>query len=197
MVLGDEALIARADALRAQAYEVLAELDLERTMADLGPPLLAGSVVSGLMTWREIDVMFMGGPGLSPSRVLEALARLVLVPGVTGFDYLDERGARSPTGEVHDERYHVATTYARLGGTWRLDLSFWLHDPHRNVTAWHEDLADSLTDEQRATIFRIKDVWCRRPEYPDDVSGLDVYTAVLDHGIRSPEQFGAWLAHHR
>ena len=69
--------------------------------------------------------------------------------------------------------------------------------PHRNVTRWHEDLRERITAEQRGAVLRIKDVWHRRPEYPDQVGGLDIYTAVLDHGVRTPQQFAAWLAGQR
>jgi hypothetical protein len=76
---------------------------------------------------------------------------------------------------------------------WRLDLTFWLHDAHENVTAWHEGLRDSLTVEQREAILLIKDVWHRRPEYPDSVGGLEIYHAVLEHDVRTPEEFKRWL----
>ena len=62
------------------------------------------------------------------------------------------------------------------------------------MTAWHRQLRDSLTPEERSAILHIKDVWHRRPEYPDAVSGLEIYTSVLKHGVRSPEQFEDWLA---
>jgi hypothetical protein len=172
---------------------VLEELDLERRLGDIGPLLLTGSFISGLMVWRELDIMLLGGPALSPTDVLAAMSRLVLLPGVVGFDYADERGPRSPTGEVRDERYHVSTSYVRPSGTWCLDLTFWLRDLHENVTAWHEQMRDSLTPEERSAILRIKDVWHRRPEYPDAVGGLEIYTAVLQHGVRAPEQFEGWL----
>jgi hypothetical protein len=42
-------------------------------------------------------------------------------------------------------------------------------------------------------VLRIKDVWHRLPAYPDQVGGLEIYTAVLDDGVRTPEQFAAWL----
>jgi len=42
-------------------------------------------------------------------------------------------------------------------------------------------------------VLRIKDEWHRRPEYPGDVGGLEVYTAVLEDGVRTPGQFAAWL----
>jgi hypothetical protein len=190
----DEYLFRRQMALQEEARDVLDELDLERRLDDIGSVLVTGSFVSGLMVWRELDIMFLGGPKLSPTDVLTAMGRLVLLPGIVRFDYADERGLRSPTGEPRDERYHVPTTYARPGGTWRLDLTFWLHDAHENVTAWHKQLRDSLTPDERSAILRIKNVWHRKPEYPDAVSGLEIYTSVLKHGVRSPEQFDDWLA---
>jgi hypothetical protein len=48
----DADLHARQAALQAEAAELLAGLDLAALVADIGPLLLAGSVVSGLMSWR-------------------------------------------------------------------------------------------------------------------------------------------------
>lgn len=101
-----------------------------------------------------------------------------------------ERGARSPTGARRDERHHIAMAL----DDWRVDLSIWLYDDHAHVTAFHEALRERLTPAQRRTILEIKDVWHRRPEYPDEVSGFEIYTAVLEHGVGTPEEFGAWLA---
>ncbi|HET9649553.1 MAG TPA: hypothetical protein VFP34_15170 [Microlunatus sp.] len=190
----DESLLDRQYALQDEARQVLNELELPGRLARYDPVLTTGSFVSGLMVWRDLDVMALGGPKLSPTDVLAAIAGLVALPGMVGFGYADERGPRSPTGETRDERYHIPMTYLRPTGTWRLDLTFWLHDPHENVTAWHEQLRDSLTSQQRIDILHIKDAWHRRPEYPDAVSGFEIYTAVLDHGVRTPEQFKNWLA---
>ncbi len=181
--MGDAELIERQAALQAEGAALLARLD------SLGPLAPTGSFVSGLMVWRDLDVMLLGGPGFGPHDVLALLGRAVDLPGATGFDYRDERGPRSPTGERRDERFHVALRV----GEWRVDLSIWLYDHHAAVTAYHRDLAASLTDEQRLTILRIKDVWHRRPEYPDAVSGFEIYTAVLEHGVRTPEEFAAFL----
>src|SRR5690349_1923523 len=102
-------LLARQVALQGAASELLAELDL----ADLGPVHLAGSYVSGLMVWPDLDVMVFVGPAYTPGDVLDLLRRFVDRPDVTGFDYRDERGERSPTGTVRDERYHVVVTLTR------------------------------------------------------------------------------------
>jgi hypothetical protein len=190
----DEELLARQSALQAEAANLLDELDLADHLGPAGPPLLAGSYVSGLMCWRDLDIMAHVGPACSPRDVLRLLQPIVDLPGAVGFEYHDERGSRSPTGQRRDERYHVPVTVERAGGPWRVDLTLWLHDPHANVTRWHESLRETITAEQRSAVLRIKDVWHRLPTYPDQVSGMEIYTAVLEHGVRTPDQFGAWLA---
>jgi hypothetical protein len=196
MVPSDEELLARQSALQAEAADLLDELDLAGHLGEAGPPLLAGSYVSGLMCWRDLDVMAEVGPACSPRDVLRLLQPIVDLPGVVGFEYHDERGSRSPTGQRRDERYHIPVTLERDGGPWRVDLTLWLHDPHVNVTRWHESLRETITPEQRSAVLRIKDAWHRLPTYPDEVGGMEIYTAVLEHAVRSPDQFGTWLAAH-
>jgi hypothetical protein len=64
-----------------------------------------------------------------------------------------------------------------------------------NVTRWNEELRARITAEERIAVLRIKDDWHRRPTYPNQVGGLQIYTAVLDDGVRISDQFAAWLAH--
>ena len=45
-----------------------------------------------------------------------------------------------------------------------------LRDLHGHV-AWHARLRDTITDQQRLAVLRIKDVWHRLPSYPEQVSG--------------------------
>ena len=46
----------------------------------------------------------------------------------------------------------------------------------------------------RIAVLRIKDHWHRQPAYPHRVGGLDIYTAVVDDGVRTLDEFSAWLA---
>jgi hypothetical protein len=190
----DEELAARQSALRAEATALLDELDRSGVFADIGPLEVTGSYISHLMCWRDLDVMLLVGADYGPRDVLHLISQIMKLPGVVGFDYRDERADRSPTGEVRDERYHVPIRLERAAGSWRLDLSLWLHDIHDNVTAWHQELHNKITDEQRAAVLRIKDVWFRLPSYPDEIGGFEIYTAVMDDGVRTPEEFRDWLA---
>jgi hypothetical protein len=89
----DGELLARQSALQAEARMVLAELDLAALVAGIGPLLLAGSFVSGLMCWREIDVMVLAGDDFSPQDVMRLAQRIVGQAGITSLEYRDERGA--------------------------------------------------------------------------------------------------------
>jgi hypothetical protein len=103
---------------------------------------------------------------------------------------------RSPTGTTRDERYHVPVTFAFNGRVWSIDLTLWLNDPHGNLVVWHENLRDAITADQRSAVLRIKDVWHRLPSYRDQIGGLQIYTAVIDDGVRTPEQFATWLVNY-
>ncbi|KUL35821.1 hypothetical protein [Actinoplanes awajinensis] len=165
----------RPEELQAEARSVLALLE------PLGPITPTGSYVSGLLVWRDLDVMMLGGPEFSPADVVALLGKAVGIPGLTGFAYRDERGDQGP-----DARHHVTLTV----GDWRVDLSIWLHDDHAAASQWHAGLAERLTDEERQAILAIKSVWHSRPEYP---GGFEVCTAVLEHGVRTAVDFGSWL----
>jgi hypothetical protein len=192
----DEELAARQSALQAEAAALLRELDRSGVFADLGPLEVTGSYISNLMGWRHLDVGLLIGPDFDPKNVLHLISRVTELPGVVGFDYRDERGDRSPTGLVKEERYHVPFLLDREAGIWRLDLALWLHDLHHHVTAFHEALRDSITDEQRAAVLRIKNVWFPLPSYPDEIGGFEIYMAVTEAGVRTPEQFRSWLDDH-
>ncbi|MEV8504761.1 hypothetical protein AB0368_08025 [Actinoplanes sp. NPDC051475] len=109
-------LYRRQDALQAEAGEVLAALGEAGLFEGVSPPLLTGSYVSGLMCWRDLDIMVLGGC-VQPSPLISA-----------------------PT-----------SCASRTCGT-------------------------------------------SCPATPTRSGARDIYTAVLDHGIRTPEEFGTWLA---
>jgi hypothetical protein len=192
----DNELDARQSALQAEAAVLLDELDRSKIFAEFAALEVMGSYISGLMCRRDLDVGVLVGADYAPGDVLRLISRLVEFPGVIGFDYRDERADRSPTGLIKDERYHLPVLIERATGIWRLDLALWLHDIHDNVTAWHQSLRNSITSEQRAAVLRIKDVWYELPSYPDQIGGFEVYTAVINDGVRTPEQFRGWLSGH-
>ena len=186
-------LLRRADLLQAEAAEVIAELDLRALLGRVGHVEQLGSSVSGLMVWRDIDFA-VRCRDLTPARAWDAFRPLVTQPRLTRLNYRNEAGERSPTGQAADQRYYFVTHYQTAAGhEWKIDLSLWLSDAPRPHLAQLDDLRRRLTDETRLAILWIKDVWHRLPAYPEEVSGVDVYDAVLEHGVRTPDEFAAHL----
>ena len=186
-------LLQRQNLLQVEAHEVLAELDLIPCLNRLGYAEHVGSSVWGLMVWRDLDV---GARCQQPSaeRVFDILRPVMIHPGVHEMLYREETGPRSPSGQPQDQRYYFVIRYNTAASHyWKIDISVWLTDAPRNQLRHLDYLAQQLTEETRLAILWIKDVWHRLPTYPDEVSGTDIYEAVLDHGVRTPAQFAAYL----
>jgi hypothetical protein len=186
-------LLQRQNLLQVESRQVLADLDLIACLNRLGHAEHVGSSVSGLMVWRDLDVGARC-PGSSAERVFVTLRPIMIHPRVHEALYREETGPRSPSGQPQDQRYYFVIRYTTAASQrWKIDISVWLTDAPRNQLRHLDYLAQHLTEETRLAILWIKDVWHRLPTYPDEVSGTDIYTAVLDHGVRTPTQFVAYL----
>jgi hypothetical protein len=186
-------LLRRQQSLQMEARQVLEDLDLISCLSQLGPAEHVGSSASGLMVWRDLDVGARC-PQPDADRVFDSLHPILTHSCVYEVLYRKETGPRSPSGQPADQRYYFVVRYATAADQrWKIDISIWLSDAQRNQLGHLDDLARRLTDETRLAILWIKDIWHRLPTYPDEVSGTDIYAAVLDHGVRTPEQFTTYL----
>jgi hypothetical protein len=146
------------------------------------------------MVRRELDVEVRCADP-APEEVLDAMRPVLAHPGVREVLYLPQLGSRSPSGGPADQRWYFVLRHETAAGElWKVDVSLWrLGDAPRELFFDAGTLGRLLTDETRAAILWIKDVWHRRPSYPEVVGGVEVYDAVLNHGARTPEQFAAYL----
>jgi len=199
-----EALLRRQAALQAEARRVVAELDLFGVLRSAGEPQQIGSSVTGLMVWRDLDFNVVA-PGCSVADAVVTLQPLLCHPRVTQVRYLNEGGAFNATGLPRDERYYFAVYYrsklqapeanqSDAGAEWKIDISLWLRDvPREEPAQVAAALARRLTDETRLAILWIKTAWYQLPTYRREVSSMDIYDAVLEHRVRTPAAFDAYL----
>jgi hypothetical protein len=186
-------LIERQDTLQAEAWRTLAALDLEAALAPIGLMEVIGSLATGLMVWRDIDLLVIA-PGLSTSVAHEAMARYFGHPKIGAIRYRYDYAAQNPANDPNDDRYYYALFYQGAGGhEWKIDISIWIADPPHVERLPSSSLIARLNDETRLAILWIKDQWFARPEYRMTVYSVDIYDAVLDHGVRTPEEFAAYL----
>lgn len=186
-------LLHRASSMQSEAAELLIALNLPAMLTELGEVELIGSAASGLMVWRDID-LGVRCQNLTPERAWTALSPLTSDPRLVSLHYRNETGSRSPSGLPADERLYLVCQYeAAPDAIWKIDLSLWTSPAPRPHLGHVEELRRRLSDETRLAILWIKDVWYQLPVYPHEVVGTDVYDAVLDHGVRTPDDFDAYL----
>lgn len=185
MIAVMDELLTRQDRLQAEAQEVMAALDLPAVLGRIGRTEVIGSAATGLMVWRDLDISVYADAGATPV-IADAVRHLVAHPAVLDVHYADETGARSPSG-AHDQRHYVVVRLAE----WKIDISIWTDSGPNGEFSDAAAIRARLTDETRLAILRIKDVVARRADYPEEVSGIDVYDAVLNHGVRDVAGFAA------
>lgn len=189
------ALLRRQHALQSEVPAVMKELNLLMVLHLVGTVRQVGSSDLGLMTWRDIDLA-VSSPGLAVERVHEIMYVAYTHPFVKHVRYTNESGPFNPTGNRDDERYYFGIIYdTHTHGEWKIDVSFWLGEgihPHRV----HDAVRQQLTPETQLAILWIKDIWCRLPVYRMEVTSIDIYDAVFQHGVRTPREFDSYLAQH-
>jgi hypothetical protein len=176
-------LLSRQQTLQKEARELIADLDLASMLARAGHAELIGSAATGTMVWRDMDFQ-VTAPGLTTDRAFATMRPLLVRTGVLDTYYSNERG----------QRYHFVLRYqSDAGHEWTMDVSFWLGGEPRKEGEQTELMARRLDKEKRLAILWIKDVWRHLPTYPAQVNGPDIYDAVLEHAVRTPDQFAQYL----
>ncbi len=188
----DADLVAREAALQAEAAVVLADLDLVARLGSVGRPILTGSVALGLMAWRDIDVTTLC-PVLAVDPVFEIGRSLAAHPGLRRLGFRNDTGSWNVDPDYPDGLYWSLEYRLPDGEPWNLDLWFLLEGTRQFDLDHLASIPPRLTPEARLAILRIKDAWQARPAYRTTVRSYDIYQAVLDHGVRTPEAFEAFL----
>jgi hypothetical protein len=186
-------LLARQRALQAEAEQIRARLDLGRVLGSVGDPVVVGSAAMGLMTWRDLDITVVC-PSLDKRQVLGIATELAGHQDVKALQYRNDTGRWNQEPEKYPDGLYLGLCYHPPElPEWKLDLWF-VDDPARQPDLGHlRTLSERLTDDARLAILRIKTLWSARPQYGTSVRSWDIYTAVLDHGVRSTDEFDRWL----
>lgn len=192
-VTNTDELFKRQAALQAEADAVADDLRLAE-LVELGDPIRVGSSALGLMVKRDVDVTVVCKS--LDEQTIEAVGRvgqqLFGHPRVRVVTMRDDTGHWNVDPAYPDGLY-LGVKYRTLAGAdWTLDIWF-VAEPDRQPDLAHiRSLPPRLDDETRSAILAIKEAWADNPAYGSAVSSYDIYSSVLDHGVRSPEQFLEW-----
>lgn len=189
-------LFTRQEQLQGEAAVVRADLRLDEMLEPIGRPIIVGSAALGLMVWRDLDITVVC-PSLEVATVASLGASLATSPRIRQVQFRNDTGQWN-TDATYPDGLYLGLRYRWIEGQdWNVDVWF-VDEPDRQPDLRHlRELPDRLDAEARSAILRVKDAWAGRPEYGSLIQSYDIYTAVIDSGVRTLDEFDAWRVSRR
>ena len=179
----DNELLGQAERLRQQAEQLVAQL-LSCFDNDMSPTVV-GSVAMDLMTKRDIDIACCIQP-LEAARLLEVGQRITAKLPVGRLTYVNPSVV--PWHDYKKGLFCGLQLQAASGETWNSDVWAYDRQDFESALAEHELLARRLREIDRWTLLRLK---CSCA-----VQSHIIYTAVLEHGVRTVEELADYVRNH-
>ena len=178
-------ILERAARTRQQAQAILSDLGLLEKWRRFGRPVLVGAVSFDLAVAPDID-MEVYCPELRIEHGFQVLTECALNPRVTAAQFLN--ALSSP-----DKALYWQLRYRTDDGTeWKIDM--WSAPEDYDLPRGEDfvqPMKESLTDETRQAILALKEA--RAEGHLSKGLSIDLYRAVLDGGVRTPDDFQQWL----
>ncbi len=184
-------LIEEQDKLHEKAFEVIEALGLKKILAKYGQFSLVGSVVYGLMTWRDIDVDLVMQADPSDSEFWDIVKDVFSLPIITLLTLADNRQ------QVEADRpksMYIGLKYEDdENNIWKIDIRL-LAKGSLTTDRTAQLIKDNVTEELRETILLIKSQVHHNPKYHKVFSSVDIYEAVLLSGVKDLDGFSEYLS---
>ena len=185
-----EALLQSDSALRKEADELLRGKGLLRLLESYGKPHVHGSYSLGTMVWRDLD-LYLENAVITEKGFFELGGRLASLLSPTKMNYRDTRTV--PVEGLPLGLYWGVYQVHRSEDAWKIDI--WATDSEqcKRLIEFQDSFGERITPTSQLKILSIKsEVW-RDPEYRHTFSALDIYRAVLDHGVEDVTGFRQYL----
>jgi hypothetical protein len=181
-------LIDQSDRRRSMAEEILSELQLVQLWSQFGRPVIVGALAYDLMFDYDID-MEIYCPDLKIGHGFQVLADCALNPHVRQAAFLNAL-------ETPDKALYWKLQYLdRHGNEWKIDMWSAPEDyPLPRAENLIAPMQRALDRESRAAILALKQA--RKADSSLKCLSIDIYRAVIDDGVRTPEQLRTWLEQH-
>ena len=174
------------EAIKKEADTMLHEKGLLDMLRSFGTPHVSGSYALDLMTWRDIDI-YLEVEELKENRFFSLGGQLASLLMPVKMSFRNETIAKTPG--LPDGLYWGIYVGNERKGAWKIDI--WaVHSAECKRLLDYCAAIQGKLDEQKATqILAIKSRCWQDPEYRRSYSSMDIYTAVLEEGIRDYEGF--------
>ena len=175
--------------LQNDSNTVLKKLGLIEILSSFGKVELVGSLSLGLMTWSDIDIDLVSYKEINKIDYLKMVDALLSKKGVNRLILIDNRSAFEKN---RPKSMYLGIIYDYKGVEWKIDIRY-LNASSAYAKNDLKLIKSKLNSENRGKILEIKTKICNHSLYGKDFEGYDVYSAVLDRGVGSVEEFWEFL----
>jgi len=177
--------------ITSEADKILQDHGLLAVLSKYGNPVVVGSYVLGLMTWRDLDISLETNE-MTEARFFKLGREIALCLKPRRMQYRNEFVGKTPdlpTGYY----WGIDTGSLESPDAWNIDI--WALDSQEMELRQKEfdDLRSRISIDDRPAILTIKHHFCQHSEYRRAFTSVDIYHAVLEEGIRTVKEFSQWL----
>ena len=179
----------RARALRQEADSVLDLIRLRELCAPIGRLIPTGSYFMDLMVYPDVDLYL---PPTTPERLLSVGVELSKHDRVQRINYM-----RGGPGDLKDGLYlKPVVEHGNWERPWKIDIWCVAEAVVRKKQAELGELKNRMTPGHRATILAAKYHLLNDAGRTPMFSGVYIYKAVIDHGLRETDEIVKFLVEH-
>jgi hypothetical protein len=177
--------------LVAEANRILHSYSLLRIMEKYGSPFVTGSYVLGLMTWRDLDIN-LDTADMTEKAFFQMGGEIAAALKPWRMSFRNELLGKTP-GLPLGFYFGVHTRILGDSKDWKIDIWSMNTEQINQVKQEFSELQTEINTTNRMMILEIKNQLCHHPEFLVGIHSLDIYNAVLKHGINTVEQFSRWI----
>ena len=177
--------------ITSEANKILYDRGLLGILGKYGNPVPTGSYVLGLMTWRDLDI-YLETNEMTEKRFFQLGEEIALGLKPQRMHYRNEFIGKTPNLPVgfYWGIYIISLDFPE---EWKIDI--WAIDANQTTKLQKEleDLKSKIAKNARPIILKIKNHFCKHPEYRRTFTSMDIYHAVIEEDIKSTKEFSKWL----
>lgn len=141
------------------------------------------------MTWRDLDICLEVDRVDIPT-VFQLGYEIASLPYVGSMYYRNEFILRTPDNPT--AVFWCIDFTPPEAARWKVDVLISTADHVRPIVDLGAELRERLTPPMRETVLGIKGVLSQQSDYRGAFRSGDIYSAVLDHGIRTVAEWHDW-----
>lgn len=169
---------------------MLHERGLLETLRRYGDVVPHGSYALDLMVWRDLDI-YVCPPVLDLHGFFATGKALATLLSPHRMHFRDERDATD--GTLPAGLYWGIYLRDHPIGAWKIDIWAVERDELTRLLRYQKQVAAKLNADNRRAILAIKSRVHSHPEYRRRFSARQVYDAVLEHGVRTVEEYATHM----